>query len=116
MRIEAAWSRIIGSDGIFILVAEEGGSLVASGALAVIPNLTRGARPYGVIENVVTDAALRRRGFGRAVISGALEVAWARDCYKVMLATGSVREDTLRFYEGCGLERGGKTHFQARRG
>ena len=40
------------------------GQLVASCNLAVIPNLTRGGRAYGVIENVITDAAHRGQGRG----------------------------------------------------
>jgi L-amino acid N-acyltransferase YncA len=57
----------------------------------------------------------RRMGLGRAVLSGALETAWQADCHEVMLATGSPREETLRFYESAGFERGGKTFFQMRR-
>jgi GNAT superfamily N-acetyltransferase len=68
-----------------------------------------------VIENVVTHAQHRQAGLGRAVLSAALDAAWQADCYKVMLASGSRREATLRFYEGAGFERGGKTFFQVRR-
>jgi GNAT superfamily N-acetyltransferase len=81
----------------------------------IIPNLTRGVRPYGLIENVVTHPGHRRTGLGRAVLSAALETAWGADCYKVMLATGFRREETLRFYEKAGFEREGKTFFEARR-
>jgi GNAT superfamily N-acetyltransferase len=88
--------------------------LVSSCTLAIIPNLTRGCRSYGVIENVVTHPNRRRIGLGRRVLSAALTAAWQADCYKVMLATGSHREETLRFYEQAGFERGGKTFFQAR--
>ena len=35
--------------------------------------------------------------------------------FEVMLATGSSRPETLRFYEGAGFARGGKTFFQVRR-
>ncbi|WP_424810572.1 N-acetyltransferase family protein [Roseococcus sp. YIM B11640] len=98
-----------------VLVAEEAGELVSSCTLVVIPNLTRGTRPYALIENVVTHAGHRQRGLGRAVLAAALDRAWAEGCYKVMLATGSRQESTLRFYEGAGFERGGKTFFQARR-
>ena len=80
-----------------------------------MPNLSRGARPYGVIENVVTDAGHRRSGLGRAVLEAALDQAWAADCYKVLLATGSRRESTLRFYEGVGFTRDAKTYFEIRR-
>jgi len=91
------------------------GALIASCTLVIIPNLTRGARPYGLIENVVTHQDHRRTGLGRAVLSAALESAWNANCYKVMLATGSRREESLRFYEGAGFERGTKAFFQTRR-
>jgi len=83
----------------------------SSGTLVIIPNVTRGARSYGLIENVVTHANHRRSGFGRAILSAALDAAWNEDCYKVMLATGSQRDETLRVYAGAGFERGGKDVF-----
>ncbi|SRR6266851_2542347 len=113
--VELAWATLLGSGMTTVLVADFGGSLVSSCTLAIIPNLTRGARPYGVIENVVTHPDHRRTGLGRSVLAAALKAAWDADCYKVMLATGSRRPETLRFYEGAGFERGGKTFFQARR-
>jgi len=91
-----------------------GASLVATCTLIVVPNLTRGGRPYGLIENVVTHPDHRRRGFGTAVLRRALELAWERGCYKVMLLTGSRNETTLRFYEKVGFARGVKTGFVAR--
>ncbi len=114
-KAEMAWLALIGSDLTKVIVADAAGVLVSSCTLVIIPNLTRGIRPYGLIENVVTHADHRRTGLGRAVLSAALGAAWAADCYKVMLATGSRREETLRFYEGVGFERGGKTFFQIRR-
>jgi len=112
---EAIWGTLLHSGLITVLVAESDGMLAATCTLAIIPNLTRGARPFGVIENVVTRPEHRRRGLGHAVLTEALSVAWAAGCYKVMLATGSRRPETLRFYERAGFERGGKTFFQARR-
>ena len=90
------------------------GSLVATCTLVVVPNLTRGGRPYGLIENVVTHPDYRRRGLGTAVLKHALQIAWEHGCYKVMLLTGSKNEATLRFYEKAGFERGVKTGFVAR--
>ena len=92
------------------------GSLAATCILIVVPNLTRGGRPYGLIENVVTHPDYRRRGLGTAVLKHALQAAWERGCYKVMLLTGSKTESTLRFYEKAGFERGVKTSFVARPG
>ena len=96
-------------------VAQAAQQLVSSCTLAIVPNLSRGGRSYGVIENVVTHADYRRLGLGRRVLADALDLGWQADCYKVLLATGSNRETTLRFYEGAGFERGGKTYFEVRR-
>jgi hypothetical protein len=73
------------------------------------------ANGCAVINAADTDRTNRRTRDRRAVLSAALETAWRADCYKVMLATGSRREETLRFYEAAGFDRGGKTFFQARR-
>jgi len=88
--------------------------LVATCTLVVIPNLTRGGAPYALIENVVTSAAHRKRGYGKAVLSEAIEVAWRVGCYKVMLLTGSKQPATLKFYHDVGFEQN-KTGFQIRR-
>ena len=114
-KAEAAWSALIESDLATVFVADADGALVSTCTRVIIPNLTRGARPYGLIENVVTHPDHRRTGLGRAVLSAALHSAWRANCYKVMLASGSHREETLHFYEGAGFERGTKTFFQARR-
>lgn len=111
----AAWAQLLGSGLTHVVVAERAGTLVASCTLAIVPNLTRGARPYGVIENVVTHADHRRQGLGQAVLRFALDLAWAADCYKVSLATGSKRDSTLRFYEAAGFVRDAKTYFEIRR-
>lgn len=109
------WVRLLASDFTAVYVAELEGRLVSSCTLAIVPNLSRGARPYGVIENVVTDAGHRRRGLARAVLEAALDQAKSANCYKVFLATGSKRESTLRFYEGVGFRRDAKTYFEIRR-
>lgn len=100
----AVFAAIVESDVLRLYLLEDGdGRVSASCYLNVIPNLTRGARPYAVIENVVTDEARRGHGLGRAVIRHALDAAWAAGCYKVMLQTGSTRESTHAFYRACGF-------------
>lgn len=100
--------------GSEILIGIAENALVASCTLVVIPNLTRGGQPYGLIENVVTHQALRGRGFGKQLLQAAVMKAWEVDCYKVMLMTGSKKASTLAFYGSAGFEQS-KTGFQIRR-
>jgi ribosomal protein S18 acetylase RimI-like enzyme len=111
--IQAVWEEMLRDRRLCCLVVEDGGRLVASCTLVIIPNLTRGARPYGLIENVVTRADYRRRGIATRMLQHALEQAWEAGCYKVMLLTGRHDEATLRFYEKAGFRRGVKTGFVA---
>jgi GNAT superfamily N-acetyltransferase len=112
---ERVWSTLLTSSFMTVIVAQAAELLVSSCTLAIVPNLSRGGRSYGVIENVVTHAEYRRRGLGSRVLAHALNLAWRADCYKVLLATGSKQDTTLRFYEGAGFHRGGKTYFEVRR-
>ena len=97
-----------------ILVGVIGDTLVTTCTLVVIPNLTRGGRPYALMENVVTHADHRGAGFGKAVLAAGVERAWEAGCYKVVLMTGSKKASTLAFYEAAGFEQS-KTGFQVRR-
>ena len=109
----AIWQRMLDMPGMTIFVASIGSMLAATCTLNIIPHLTRGGRPFAVIENVVTDAAHRTQGLGRAVLDAACDAAWASGCYKVMLMTGSKQDATLRFYRDAGFK-DDKTAFQKR--
>jgi GNAT superfamily N-acetyltransferase len=112
--VEAVWSEAMTNPRIKYFGGFAGDALVASCTLTVIPNLTRACRPYGVIENVVTHAAHRRHGWGKAVLLHALDYAWHQHCYKVMLLTGRKDESTLRFYEQAGFDGHEKQAFIAK--
>lgn len=77
-------------------------------------NLTRNARPYGLIENVVTHPDYRNKGYGTAILKKAVDIAREHNCYKAMLMSSRKEESTLRFYEKAGFERGDKTGFVIR--
>lgn len=100
--------------GSAIIVAEIDGALVASCTLVVVPNLTKGGKPYGLIENVVTHYDFRKRGLGKGILQFASHAAWEAGCYKVMLMTGSKKPETVAFYLAAGFEQS-KTGFQKRR-
>ena len=107
--------QIIGRDGLEIFVLESAGRIFSTCYLNVIPNLTRAAKPYAMIENVVTDRAARGQGFGKRVIRYAIEQAWAAGCYKVMLMTGSKEASTHAFYQACGFSGDEKQAYIVRR-
>jgi len=111
--LKLVWEEIVRDPKIRCLVVERNDKLIASCMLVIVPNLTRGARPYGLIENVVTRADYRKQGLGTQLLRRALEIAWLANCYKVMLLTGSKREETHRFYERAGFTKGIKTGFVA---
>ncbi|MFD1676860.1 GNAT family N-acetyltransferase [Alicyclobacillus fodiniaquatilis] len=107
------WEEMLADRNMHILIIEEDHRLVSSCVLVIIRNLTRGGRPYAIIENVVTHSDYRLKGYGKAIITEALDVAWKNNCYKVMLMTGRSDEGTMKFYENCGFVRGVKTGFIA---
>lgn len=111
--LQQIWNQILSDRKINCFVANLDGNLIASCTLVVIPNLTRGARPYGLIENVITHADYRRQGVGIRLIHHALQSAWSQNCYKVMLLSGSKREEVHEFYEKTGFKKGIKTGFVA---
>ena len=90
-------------ENMYLLVAEEEGKVVSSVQMAIIEGLTHNVRPFAVIENVVTHADYRNRGFASALLEKASEIAKARRCYKVFLETGSNKESTLNFYRNNGF-------------
>ena len=92
-------------------VAEVDDALVSTTTLAIVPNLTRGCRPYGLIENVVTHESYRGRGIGKEIMQYTLNYAWQAQCYKIMLLSNSTRQDAHQFYRSCGFQSDKKQGF-----
>lgn len=110
-QLREQWQDMLQDDHLQIVVVESDDRLVASCVLSITQNLTRGARPFAVIENVVTHEAYRENGFGRRCVQEAVSRAEAENCYKVMLLTGSEKAWKHEFYESCGFEKQPKTGF-----
>ena len=110
-KVAAVWAKIVNDPAHHIIVAEVDGKLVSSCVCVIIPNLTHEQRPYALIENVVTDAAYRKRGLASACLQYAKELAVRENCYKLMLLTGAKDAQTLHFYEQAGYNRQDKTAF-----
>ncbi len=107
--LAAAWAALLAQPAAHPFLAEVDGVPVSSCVLFVHPNLTRGARPYGLIESVVTRRDRRNCGYGTALLRHALAFAWDAGCYKVMLLTGRTDPAVFRLYEKAGFLRNIKT-------
>jgi GNAT superfamily N-acetyltransferase len=111
--VQAVWQELMANPRYKYFGRYVGTTLISSCTITIVPNLTRGCKPYGVIENVVTHKSYRDQGHGKAVLAYALSHAWSVGCYKVMLLTGRKDEATFQFYESAGFDRHAKQAFVA---
>ena len=109
--LRAVWQGILQDENHHLIVCEEDGRIVSSCVCVVILNLTRNARPYALIENVVTHPDYRQRGLASACLDYAKQIAQKENCYKIMLLTGAKNEATLNFYRKAGYNSSDKTAF-----
>jgi len=109
--LKHTWDQILQDQNHHIIVNEVDGKLVSSCVCVIIPNLTRGIRPYGFIENVVTHSDYRGKGLATECLNYAKEIAIHENCYKMMLLTSAKSEETLHFYRNAGYNSSDKTAF-----
>ena len=109
--LKKTWEHILYDDNYHIIVYIADGKVVSSCTCIVVPNLTRTVRPYALIENVVTHSDYRKKGYAGECLSYARKIAMSKNCYKLMLTTGSKDPATLRFYERAGYSSKDKTAF-----
>lgn len=109
--LKSTWKTIIEDKNHHIIVKIVDENIVSSCVCVVIPNLTRKIRPYAFIENVVTHADYRGKGYATECLNFAKEIACDMNCYKMMLLTGSKDEKTLDFYKKAGYNSTDKTAF-----
>jgi GNAT superfamily N-acetyltransferase len=100
----SAWDEIQNSPSVTCFVAEVSGSVLATMTIAVIPNLTRGARPFAVLQNVVTSKSHRGTGIGRALWNHVAVYAWSKNCYQVLVQTG--KPNAVDWYLNNGFTKG----------
>jgi GNAT superfamily N-acetyltransferase len=104
----------IKQQNIKYFIAKENGNIIASCYICIIPNLTRGGKSIGFIENVITDIKYRKRGIGKNIVEKAIQYAAEQDCYKVLLQSGNKRTDAHGFYESLGFDGHSKKAFEIR--
>lgn len=112
-RARAIWAETIASEATDVFVAIEGEKVVATCMLITTPNLLRGGRRHGFLENVVSHPDFRRGGYGRAVVEAALRTAWEKDCHHVLMQSGRQDPAVHKFYEDRGFLPGLRTAYVA---
>ncbi len=100
----AALDALRRTTGCHLLVLEDEGEVRGTCAVYIVPNLSHGAVPWCVVENVVVDAAYRGRGYGERLMAEAERLAREAGCYRVSLMSNLRRRDAHRFYERIGFD------------
>ena len=114
-RAEQIWAETLAREGVAVFVSDADSRIVSTCMLITTPNLLRGGRQFGIVENVATHPEYQGRGHGRAVIAAALDEAWKQDCYQVLMQSGRADPRVHRFYKACGFVPGLRTAYCARR-
>ena len=109
--LRETWMQIMQDPNHHLIVNVVDDKIVSSCVCVIIPNLTRNVRPYAFIENVVTHEDYRGKGYAEECLEYARKIAEKENCYKMMLLTGSKKQETLRFYEKNGYNSSDKTAF-----
>ena len=96
---------------IFIVVGESDEEIVATLIMAIVPNFTYEGRPWAIIENVVVAREQRGKGFGKKLMTFAINLAEEKGCYKLQLLSGP-NEDQVGFYRSLGMQDGTSRGFK----
>jgi GNAT superfamily N-acetyltransferase len=99
-----AFERILRQPMRRVLVADLGGRVVGTADVLVVENLSRGVRPWAIVENVVVDPGSRRRGVGGALINAATDFADESGCYKIQLVSNRARVEARSLYRELGFD------------
>ena len=87
-----------------LVVAEESGNIIGTLVLLIVPNLSHGALPWALVENMVVTRAHRHEGVGKSLMEYALQRAREAGCYKTTLSSNKKRRGAHRFYRSVGFE------------
>jgi predicted N-acetyltransferase YhbS len=98
------FTEISAMPGHELLVAEEQGEVVGSVVLLIVPNLSHGALPWAVVENLIVDQRYQGKGLGRLLMEYAIARAKEAGCYKIELSSDKRRREAHRFYRSLGFK------------
>jgi GNAT superfamily N-acetyltransferase len=90
-----------------LIVAELDGQVVGSADLMIVPNLSHRGLPWAVMENVIVDESMRRKGIASAIVEYLVNLARESGCYKIGLSSSKKRPAAHSMYESLGFKQYG---------
>ncbi len=90
-----------------LVVAEVDGKVVGTADLIVAANLSHHGLPWAVVENVVVEESMRRKGIATLLLKHLIDLAKQSGCYKITLSSNKKRAAAHRFYESLGFDQYG---------
>jgi ribosomal protein S18 acetylase RimI-like enzyme len=90
-----------------LFVAEHDGEVVGAADLLIAPNLSHRGLPWAVMENVIVDERMRRKGIARELVQHLVNVAKKSGCYKIGLSSDKRRTAAHRLYKSLGFDQYG---------
>jgi len=102
------WERLMQGSRQHLLVAEVAGCVLGTLTVIVIPNIGHGGCPWAAIENVVVEEAYRSAGIGTKLMERATKLCRNYGCYKIVLSSNLVRQQSHAFYRRLGWQ---QTHL-----
>ena len=98
-----AFEAIDADEKQFLAVVEEGGQMVGTLQLTLLPYLGRVGALRGQIEAVRVASDRRGQGIGEAMMTWAIEQCRQRGCGLVQLTSDKTRSGAHRFYDRLGF-------------
>ncbi len=86
-----------------LYVAELDKAIIGSFALLIMDNIGHMGAPSAVVEDVVVEPTMQRKGVGRKMMEHAIMLAREAQCYKLTLSANIKRERAHAFYQSLGF-------------
>lgn len=104
LAMEEQFNRLSKQEAYILLSATIKDKLVGSVMGIVCQELYGNCMPFLVLENMIVDKSVRRRGIGKCLIQKLEEIARLKNCTQIILVTEMERIDACSFYESCGFQ------------
>ncbi len=85
-------------------VAEDGGEVVGTVVLLIVPNLSHSATPRAVVDNLIVSEKYRRGGYGRMLLEHVIARAKEKGCHRIELCSDLRRKEAHQLYRSIGFE------------